>query len=712
MRGITTVYKPVTILTVVVLLGTVLSGQQPPSAAPPAGQQVQPVVPDPQMPPITFRSEVNYVEVDAVVRDEQGRFVRDLRRDEIQLLENGKLQNIVTFFPVTIPVERPDRPLFTERAIEPDVRSNVGSLDGRVYVLFLDDTHTSVMRSSQVRRAARQFIERNMGTNDVAAVVHGSGRQNASQDFTGNKRLLTEAIDKFMGKKIRSPTLERIDEYNRMRAAYETIDQVRDPLAFERAYNARSLLESIRNMSSVLSGVSGRRKALLMFSEGIDYPITDFMNAPDAFTIISETRDAVSAATRANVNIYSIDPRGLSTFTEDGMEMSPPIDADPALKLGVTGLMEENRLAQESLLTMAEGTGGFAAVNSNDFSTAFDRIVEENSSYYVIGYYPTNERRDGSFRKIDVKLTRPGVTVKARRGYVASRGKVKAVQGLQAKAGTSQALVDALNSPLPTGGLPLVVFAAPFKGEAPNAAVALITQASAGRGMSFTQKDGKYTNKIEVSVVAIDPEGKVRGGTRDTVDLSLRPETYQRLQQVGFRIQSRLEVPPGRYQMRVAVREGGGKVGSVFYDLVVPDFGKEPITMSGLVLTSALAGTVPTAGAVAEFKDVLPGPPTAARAFSSKDQLALLAEVYDNQRQAAHSVEITASLRASDGRVAFSTSEKRASSELGGKSGGYGYTTIIPLAGVTPGLYVLRVEAKSTLEGKGAVRELMVRVAE
>ncbi len=706
-------YKPTAILTIIALLGTTVSGRQaaPPAVAP-APPQAQQVRPDPQMPPITFKAEINYVEVDAVVRDDQGRFVRDLRRDEIQILENGKPQDLTTFFLVEIPVTRPERPLFTERAIEPDVRTNVGTLDGRVYVLFLDDVHTSVMRSTHVRRAAREFIERNFGANDVAAVVHASGRQDAGQEFTSNPRLLLAAIDQFMGRKLRSPTFERIDDYYRQMRMSGTIESIKDPLAFERAYNARALLESVGNISTLLAGVSGRRKALLMFSEGIDYDITDFMNQQDAMTIINETRDSVSAATRANVSIYTIDPRGLSTYADDAMEMQPPTDADPKFKLDMTGLMDENRVAQDSLRTLAEGTGGFASLSSNDFAPAFDRIVDENSRYYVLGYYPTNVKRDGSFRKIDVKTTRPGVTVKARRGYVAPRGKAPSPKGIEAKAGTSPALTEALNSPLQTGGLQIVVNATPFRGEAPNAAVALVTQTAPVQGMAFTEKDGKYTTKIEVSAIAVDPQGKVRGGMRDTVDLSLRPETYQRVQQAGFRVQSRLEVPPGRYQLRVAVREGGGKIGSVYYDLVVPDFAKEPLSMSGLVLSSALAGSVPTAGTIPEIKDILPGPPTAARAFSTRDQLAVLAEVYDNQGQAAHRVEIATSLRANDGRVAFSTSETRSSSELGGRTGGYGYTAVIPLGDLAPGLYVLRVEAKSTLEGQSAAREVLVRIAQ
>ena len=198
----------------------------------------------------------------------------------------------------------------------------------------------------------------------------------------------------------------------------------------------------------MLSGVSGRRKALVFVSEGIDYDITDVMNNSDALTILDETRDAIGAATRANVNIYAIDPRGLTALGEDGIEMMAPPD-DPSLRLDMTGLGNDLRNAQDSLRVLSDETGGFAAINANDFSSAFQRIVDENSSYYVMGYYPSNDRRDGRFRRIDVRVTRPGVTVRARKGYVASRGKAPAAKGRQAKAGTSPALADALNSPLP-----------------------------------------------------------------------------------------------------------------------------------------------------------------------------------------------------------------------------------------------------------------------
>jgi hypothetical protein len=146
----------------------------------------------------------------------------------------------------------------------------------------------------------------------------------------------------------------------------------------------------------------------------------------------------------------------------------------------------------------------------------------------------------------------------------------------------------------------------------------------------------------------------------------------------------------------MAAREsGGGRVGSVTYDLDVPDFAKEPLTMSGIVIASGEGQGVMTAKADEELRTVLPLPPTASREFRAADTLSTFAEIYDNQAQPPHKVDITTTVLTDDGRVVFNTAEERNSAELQGKSGGYGVTSKIPLNGFAPGLYVLKVEATS-----------------
>ena len=674
------------------------------------------------MPPITFRSEVNYVEVDAVIRDAQGNFVRDLRQGDFQVFEDGVPQTVTAFSLIDIPITLSDRALFLPEDIEPDVRSNADGPEGRLYALLLDDIHTGAMRSVSVRRAATQFIERHLGANDLAAVIHSSGRTDGAQDFTNSRRLLTKAVSTFMGRKLRSPTLNKIDSYNLTRGGSQA-PTIQDTERNERLYNARSTLSTLKSLSDWLAGIRGRRKAVVFISEGIDYDIWDnvgpssatvngvnILRSGDGSLLVNEMRDVIAAATRANVSIYAVDPRGLYFPGDEAMQMTGlPADAE-ALGLGVFALQDELRLSQDSLRGLAEETGGFASVSSNDFSSAFRRIVDVNSTYYVLGYYSTNEKRDGRYRKIEVKLSRPGLDVNARKGYVAPRGKAPGGKTIEASAGTSKELREALNSPLQESGLKMAVFAAPLKGPAAKAAVGIVTQFT-GKQFGFAEKDGKFTDRLEMSYVAINKQGKMTDGKRDYVDLSLKPETHQRVLQSGFRVLTRMELPPGTYQLRVAAKASGGGTGSVHYDLVVPDFLKDPLSVSGIMVASRTSAGVPTAGAIPDLGDALPAPPTTARTFSASDELAVLAEVYDNEGAQPHSVDITTTLKA-EGRVqVFANSETRSSKELGGARGGYGYTTKIPLKDLAPGLYVLTIEAKSTLGRTGAAsRQVQIRI--
>jgi VWFA-related protein len=670
--------------------------------ASPAGQQATQgeQAPLTDQPAVTFRVEINYVEVDAAVFDRDGRFVSDLRRDDFEVFEDGVRQNVSAFSLVNIPIERAERPLFARQPIEPDVASNAKPFDGRVYVIVLDDLHTAPARSMLVRRAARQFIEQAMAANDVAAIVYTGGRGAAGQEFTSNKRLLLASVDRFLGRKLRSTTLERLDEYQRQRALPSGSTQqgtrINDPLDMERGRDARAALDALKNISDYVSSIHGRRKAIVYLSEGIDYNIYDFNNR-ESTTILDGIRDVIATATRANVSVYAIDPRGLTQLGDDTIEASGGFPEDPTLNLSLQSFQDELRLSQMSLRTLAEDTGGYAAVNSNDFSKAWERIVADNSSYYVIGYYPTNDKRDGRFRKIEVKVRRDGLEVRTRKGYTAPRGRAPtpAPTSGSPTEKTSPELRRALDSPLPLPALTLRAYAAPFKGAAPNASVAIGIEAE-GADLGFAQKDGKFVNDIELSAIAIDAAGKVRDGLRDVLNMGLKAETRARVAQTGIRLQSRLKLPPGRYQLRLAAREvNGGRVGSVTYDLEVPDFTKEPLTVSGIVIASGQGQTVLTAKPDEELKGVLPVPATASRTFRAGDALATFVEVYDNQPTPPHKVDITTSVLTDEGRVVFNTHEERESTELQGKAGGYGVTSQIPLTGFTPGLYVLKVEATS-----------------
>jgi VWFA-related protein len=684
-----------------------------------AGQAPQtPPAPAPPQTP-TFKVQVDYVEVDLLVTDSQGRFVSDLTKDDFQLFEDGRPQMISTFTRVDIPIERAERPLFAAAPIEPDTTTNERAFDGRMYVLVLDALHTDFLRTVRVKTAARQFIERYLGANDLMAIVSTGGTTDGSQEFTQNRRLLLAAVDKFQGRKLDSPTLVRNDQYNATEGlGLSNAERTRDPYDAERGQHARTTMTHIKRISEWFGGVRGRRKTLLFLSEGIDYDIYNIFESSQASSIIDDTREAIAAATRNNVAIYAIDPRGLTGLGDTTIEVggfadqqSTPTQTDPEAatpegppqNVGVRSLMSELRLSQDSLRWLGEETGGFASINRNEYNTAFERIVRDNSTYYVLAYYPANQRRDGKFHRIEVKTNRPGLTVRSRRGYVAPRGNPPAPKPTK---GASNEVIEVLNSPLPVGGLTMRSFAAPFKGNEPNASVVVGVELL-GRDLSLTPG-----NKVEISYIAVDSKGKTFGYRTDFLTINLRPESLDRVQQTGFRVMTRMQLPPGRYQVHIASRDPlADRSGSVIQDLDVPEFSKLPFSMSGLVLTSVSGASYMTAQTDEQLKELLPAPPIALRTFPQGDELAIYAEVYDDGRTPPHQVDILTTVRTDAGAVKYKNEEQRSSADLGGKRGGYEYSARIPLKGFDPGLYVLTVEATSRLANRpSAKREVVFNV--
>jgi VWFA-related protein len=668
-----------------------------------AAQQAAPQAPAGDQPPVTFRVEVNYVEVDAFVTDAQGNVVTDLTTNDFEVFEDGKPQKLSSFSLVNIPIERAERPLFAGKAIEPDVQTNE-HLEGRIYLIVLDDVHTDFTRTPRVKAATRRFIEQNFGTNDLAAVVF-TGRSDASQDFTNNPRLLIAAIEKFNGRKLRSTTIQRI-EGARVNPQTGNLEPGDDIDQMDRAFRARNVMNSIRKLSEFMAGVRGRRKALLLIGEGVDYDIYEATGilGSTASAVMLDTQDAIASATRGNVSIYAIDPRGLTTGADDLIEVSGTVgDAN------IQSLQSELRLSQDSLRVLAASTGGFAAVNRNDLDGAFDRIVSENSSYYVFGYYSTNDRRDGRFRKIEVRVKRPGLRVRSRNGYYEARGRRPATPTTPAS--MNPALADAISSPLPVTGVPIKVFAAPFKGAAPNAAVAYVAEVDVN-GFDFVEKDGASTEVLELLNSATDAKGKHFPGERQRIDLKLKPDTLARAKSRGFRLVNQMSLPPGRYQIRVAATSTSGKSGSVLYDLEVPDFAKEKFVMSGVALTSRAAAEAPTVRPKDPLADYLPGPPTTMREFTRDDTLAFFAEFYENMPGSqAHMLEFKAELRAEGGQVVQAMTDERSSTDLQGGSGGFGFSGRMPLDEVEPGLYVLHVEGQALIADRPVVsRDIQIRV--
>jgi VWFA-related protein len=568
-----------------------------------------------------------------------------------------------------------------------------------------------------------------------------SGRNDAAQEFTNDPALLLGAVDHFFGQRLQSAEMQRIDDYftNQLLAgANETVrrdndpaqettvlnpitrNQSFDPSNLERGQRAVGVLNTIESLSEFLEGVRGRRKALLWFSEGIDYPMADVFSSQSGNEILRATRDAVNAAARANVNVYALDPRGLIGMTADlidSMKSGAPdaLGTDPSKPVGTPfsgtqALLSEMRLTQDSLRTLAEGTGGFAATDTNSFAEAFERITDANSRYYLLGYTPPAHPRDGRFHRIDVRTKRPGLQVVARRGYPSPSGKTATERKQDAldrwardrRAGgandTSAELRAALNSAVQQPGLTLSVQAVPFRGAARDASVALTVELDGAALELAPQPNGLFADTLEVSFFALNEDSRAQRGTRSALNLAVRPETYQRVKTLGIRLNSRTTLASGRYQLRVGARNpASGKTGTVFYDVLVPDFSSSSLTISGMLVASL---SNPSSDVLTPQRDpaaekLLGAPATTRRTFAQSETIAWMTEIYDNSApKQAKQFDVSTRLVDEAGREVFASRDVLANGEGGApKWQTFGYTGRIPLKDVPAGRYVLRIEA-------------------
>jgi VWFA-related protein len=572
-----------------------------------------------------------------------------------------------------------------------------------------------------------------MGANDIAAVVLAqTGSRDDNREFTSIKSTLIASINKFVGEKVPSKALNVLD---RARALDGTpmgaIEELKDPLSTERAAKAKATLDTLTRVSKYMSGIRGRRKALVLFSEGMDFNTDDVIGprssggfgqagsgldpnpvsnnsvteAMHAANIMADMQLMFEAASRANVAVYSVDPRGVASETDVLMGVSGGGAAVAGsggvvpVEMVTRGVREELRRQIGSLRTYSEVTGGLALVGTNDFETGFRKIVQDNSSYYVLGYNIENPKNDGKFHEITVRVKRPGAQVRARKGYYASRE-------ANAKAAPApDPTVTLLNSPMPVGGLGLRLTTASLRDKASEKVIVPITVEFAGRDLVL-----EGNNKVNVTYVALDMSGKVHASGQKTMDLAIRPESRKAVSTNGLRLVTEMLLAPGHYQLRLAAHDpAADKSGSVFWDLEVPDFDKETVSMGNLLLSAASAGRTPTSLDAPSVRDVLPGPPTSRREFTLEDTLAVYTEIYDTETARSHTLDLRTTIRTDDGTQVFVTSEERATQPGDAKRNTYAYLARIPLQDLVPGRFVLTVDARSRL-GDKASREIQFTI--
>lgn len=529
---------------------------------------------DPQQ---TFRTGVDLVRLDVSVLDRNRRPIQRLRAEDFTVLEDGRPQPIVAFAAVDIPSPPPVAAEWM-RQIGSDVATNQLDLR-RIVVIVMDDGMSAPDDGvpNAAKQIARGVIDR-LGPNDLAAVVFTFFGK--AQNFTSDRRQLNAAADSFAPKAI--PVAGRwTAAAPNARTPQLGPPLTGPPLGCAMAGGGENCLtRTLKSVASALEDTPVGRKTIVLISSGVPYKFS--MENLDASSDINDLQKTFRQLQRANVNVYPFDPRGLTNE-------------------GIIG----ERI--ESLRMFAENTGGRATVATNTPWEQVPQVFAENGSYYLLGIRPAAGRPNG-FRRISIRVARPGAEVRTRAGYFVA-GPPRA----SAKEPPTE-LEKAFAGALPSGTLPLDVSAAPFASSDGKRGVVVVTT-----GIRRPVQMSTIVEKLDVRTAAFDVSTlKERASQRQTAEVTLRPNaTGER----RLEIQSRLAVRPGRYEIRSAA-EAQGSPGGVFTQVEVPDFSKARLSLSGLVLGFARSGD--TDG----LADLLPIVPTSARAFPRSGQVAAFVRVY------------------------------------------------------------------------------------
>ena len=548
----------------------------------------------------TFRTRTDIVWLETSVLDKNRRPVRGLTDADFSVLEDGKAQTISVFDAVEVPDPKIP-PVAWMRDVTPDVTTNEAKMT-RLWVLVVDDAMIPQMPFSirTSRQIVRDVIEK-FGPEDLATIVFTTDSRNA-QDFTNDRAKLLATLDK----------------YSPGNAAWR--GGLPDP---DWQFQLGALL-TLRNVMDTLVAEPHSRKGLVWVSPGLPHdffpPIKQAPLGGSSGTmagpivklrIIELAKEVFEIGRRANVPIYPIDPCGTGGI---------------ASCLG--GMPNSMHTAVEFLRTTAQNTGGRAILDTNDFGPGINSIFEENESYYLLGYSPTNAKPDGTYRRLEVKVNRKDVEVRTRSSYYAPK------PGDGPPKSTNDTLARATASAIPVRELPLRASVAPF--AIPGSRMAAVAVALGVR-QPVPERAAKerVTVTTELQTSAFNTEGDLKGTQRHSAKVVLRAGAHG---DADYEALSRIDLPAGRYRLRLAVfHEATSKTGTVMVDVVVPDFSHDSVSMSGVVLSA-------TPGRPSAPRDllttILPVVPTAQRSFTKAERATAFFHLYQDGRRPTVPAEI------------------------------------------------------------------------
>ena len=550
----------------------------------------------------------NLVQIDAVVTKD-GKAVTNLTADDFEIYEDGRKQMITSFAYISNvanasaakPVAKPEKGSVEAPPPAPIVRD----APRRTMAIVVDDLGMSAESMNQVRKRLQKFVSEELQPNDLVAIIRTAGEVGALQQFTNDKRVLLRAVAKL--------------RWNVCSRMGQTVIQPLEGLGLNTCY-FNSLVVTMKKLRFVLDsmGQLPGRKSMILMSDSIpilkEDPTGSGIAPIDDNALIGMKHDGfeplavgtnptnyggwlqrlTETAIRSSVVIYSVDTQGLQytgLTAADSVSGKLPekIPSFVGVVVDRSRMLQANREGSERL---AKQTGGFQVHNSNDFQ--LDRIVDDQSGYYLIGYRPGDETFNRQFHQIKAKVKRSGMTLRTRYGFFG----VTEEDVNRSKPTVVDQTNLALLSPFAAQDLEVDLNSFFTNGKTEGSLVRSFVYLNPAN-LTFVAANGRHETTLQMHGVIFGDNGAVIEKVKHDIVLSLGEAEYQQVMRDGLRdaVRLRFDMPakkPGSYQVRIAVRDQtSAKIGSAGQFVDVPDLTKNRVALSGIVLRSSAQGITP-----------------------------------------------------------------------------------------------------------------------
>ncbi|HTM47648.1 MAG TPA: VWA domain-containing protein [Bryobacteraceae bacterium] len=652
-------------------------------------------------PMVVFKAESNLVIVDVAVKDKAGNPIEGLKKEDFTVLEDGKPQSVSVFefqklandeLPRLPPLPPPGKGAPADRKVETITAPSAGTVqykDKRLLCLFFDMSAMGVPEQLRAQDAALKFLNEQMTSSDLVSIMTFAGGVRVERDFTSDRESLRAAVNSL-------PIGELADLAGEADNADE--DTGEDTGA---AFVADETEFNIFNTDRKLAALESAVKKLALLPEKKSFVYFSAGAGKTGSENQSQLQATVNAAVRANVAFYPIDTRGLQALAPGG-DASKAGSRGSGLYSGKAQRQQRDRFndQQETLTSLAADTGGKAFLDDNELSLGVVQAQKDLRSYYILGYYSTNGTDTGRFRRFTVKLAgHPQAKVEYRPGYYGP----KEFKHFNA-ADKERQLTDALSMGDPFTDLRLALEVDYFRVARDRYFVPVSVKVP-GSSITLSKKGSSEIAELDFAGQILDSNRKLAGSIRDGIRVKLSEEDAARLNQRSFHYDCGFTLPPGKYRVKMVVRENlTGKIGTFDTRFVIPDLAQaDPTTvkMSSVVWANQREPLKSAVGAAEKTKKTGSNPlvqdgqklvPNVTRVFRKSQSLYVYSEVYEPALDPGENQpSVTAVLSLFRGTIKAFESEPVRLTGLGQHPGTMSIQFQLPLAKLRSGKYTCQL---------------------